>query len=642
MVARREECQRCLAVLADEQEAFVQDVRAFAGAHGMIGKGVEARGTEQTEASSDGARAAPETQELASSSHEDQPPRPRESSQLEASHSLRSACATGSERSARLEHHSLLELPVRSEHPPQEERSSGSEHAVETQYEHLSDPVHSARRLSLERFQSQLSSLQDREAFDKRASGLVSRSRLAADMVLRSKVFEPAMGLVIFVNAVNIGLAIDRELRDKDTSTQENIENVLLLIFTVELVLRFHAQGIRCLQSSWNAVDALLISGTALIMLIRAVSAKTDNPNAMTELIDSLLLLRMLRLLRLVRAMRLVGGCGPLWKLVQGLKHSVSTMASAFLLLFMSIYLFACFGAELITKVYKDDAEVGPIVAEHYSSLPVIILTLCRFLSMDSTTTVYVPLALRSPVLAVYFSLLVLILSIALMNLITAVVVDDAIRTTQMDNEMKKHFLRAKLRDFRPAFKELFQGIDSASNGNGIVEVQEIIQAFKAGLEIPPAIQGLVNTGRLLDLFDLLDQDEDGGLTESEFVDGLSCLAISEAPLETMQILHVLRSIRHGVTLLTAGRGGLAATPSSSVHRRPTVLGERTAQPGTARPGAAPPGAAQPVLKDAAGLSAVATARRAPAPLDKQVSIEGTALCHAAQGHALSMSKFDI
>eukprot|EP00415_Alexandrium_ostenfeldii_P000383 UN0383 len=264
----------------------------------------------------------------------------------------------------------------------------------------------------------------------------------------------------------------------------------------------------------------------------------------------------MLRLLRLVRAVRFVRWCRPLWKLVQGLLNCMGTMMSAFILLFMTIYLFACFGAELITKPYKDHPEVGAVIARHYSSVPRIILTLCRFLSMDSASSVYVPLVTQSPLLAVYFLLLVLIVTIALMNLITAVVVDDAIRTTQMDKEMKKHFLRARLREVRPAFKELFNKIDAASNSNGILQAQEIKFAFQEGIEIPLVVQDMVDEGRLLDLFDLLDEDEDGGLTESEFVDGLSCLALSDVPLETMQTLHILRSVRRGVMLLTNGRKG--------------------------------------------------------------------------------------
>jgi len=393
------------------------------------------------------------------------------------------------------------------------------------------------------------------------ANRIYRRSRVVAKTVLQAAYFEPAMGIVILLNAANIGWTIDRELHGKDTSTASTIEAVILSVFMAELVLRFYAEGCRCLWSVWNAFDFMLISMTGLMLLLPSF----DSSNTMKEVMNPMLLLRMLRLMRLARAMRFVKCCRPLWKLVQGLLHCMVTMASAFVLLFLAIYLFACFGAEFITKAYRDDPKVGTIVAEHYSSLPLIIMTLCQFVSMDSTASVYVPLVTHNPALAVYFLLLVLIVTIALMNLITAVVVDNAISTAQMDNAMKRHLLRSKLKRMRPAFEELFKELDAATNGNGVLEIRAVVEAFKAGVEIPKEIRAYVNRSRLLDFFDLLDQNADGALTQTEFVDGLSCLVLSDVPVEMMQILHVLRSMRRGIALLTDSKMGCAGLQTASL-----------------------------------------------------------------------------
>jgi len=266
------------------------------------------------------------------------------------------------------------------------------------------------------------------------------------------------------------------------------------------------------------------------------------------------LMLRVLRLLRLVRVVRLVKVCRPVWHLVAGLRKCLSTMMSACLLLFLVIYMFACFGAELITKQYRGDAEVGAVVATHFSSLPKIIMTLFQFVSMDGASDIYGPLVSRNPLLVVYFLLLVVVVSFALMNLMTAVVVDGALTSTvQKDQAIMKHYSRMRLKAVNPALKELFRKIDSRGNRNGFVEVRELKQAVEMGIEMPAVIRDMVMHGRLLDIFDLFEANDDDGLTEEEFVGGFSCLTLGDVPSDTMHLLHVLRGIKREVMSLSKG-----------------------------------------------------------------------------------------
>lgn len=363
-----------------------------------------------------------------------------------------------------------------------------------------------------------------------------------ATVVLTSRYFEPLMGFIILINAFNIGWTIDRELNKKDTDLQNTIEYVLLGIFIAELALRFFVHGRLALKQPWNVFDMILISVTVLSLMLGPILAQTDQQNAFVQIMQQLLILRMMRLLRLARAIRLVTLCRPLWKLVQGLKQCLGTMVSAFVIMFLATFFFACFGAEFITKVYLSDTEVGDLVETHFSTMPKIMLTLFQFISMDSISAFYVPLIYRSPLLCIYFGLLLVFVSIAMMNLVTALLVEDAISTTKMDNEMVTQYMRQRLSSLRPAFQELFRDLDTS--GDGHIQIREMVEAIKAGLTVPEQIQDIINPGRMLDLFDAIDQDKSGDLTEDEFVAGLSCVAISEVPMETMQILHLLRSMR--------------------------------------------------------------------------------------------------
>lgn len=356
--------------------------------------------------------------------------------------------------------------------------------------------------------------------------------------------FEPIMGFVIALNAANIGWSINRELQHQDTEFQEVLETVFLVIFSVELALRFVVKGLKCLKVLANAFDFILVTVTVITQVIKPLLELWGSAE-MVQYLEQLMILRMMRLLRLARAVRLVASMRSLWKLVQGLMHCFTTMVSAMLLILICIYIFACFGAELIAKPFGGDVEVGFIIRSQFSSLPQILLTLFQFISMDSTAAVYVPLIQRSPALAIYFLLLLVVVAIALMNLITALIVEDAISSAHMDEEMQAFYTRQKLKQLTPALRALFRSLDKS--GDGLVEIKEVVHSLKQGLSIPKELQEILNPARMVDLFEALDADQSGDLSESEFVEGLSSVALSDVPLETMQTLHLLRTLRKEV-----------------------------------------------------------------------------------------------
>merc|ERR1719316_2376548 len=106
------------------------------------------------------------------------------------------------------------------------------------------------------------------------------------------------------------------------------------------------------------------------------------------------------------------------------------------------LYVFACLGIELITKdkdLYNDPA-VGPIVQQYFSSVTVIMLTLVQFITMDSIGSIYTPIVHRRPYLIMYFVFFLIVVSVSLMNLVTAVIVEGAIEQGKQDKEVQKAY----------------------------------------------------------------------------------------------------------------------------------------------------------------------------------------------------------
>jgi len=206
----------------------------------------------------------------------------------------------------------------------------------------------------------------------------------------------------------------------------------------------------------------------------------------------------------------------------------------------MALFVFSCVGAEFIGKATWENEEVAELVRTHFSSVPLIMLSLVQFVNADSIAGLYFPLVAQKPALSIYFGSLILLISLAMMNLVTALVVEDALSCSRMDDEMAAIYNKRKMKTMKPNILEMFQSIDKDNDGS--IELCEVLQAIGDGLSVPRALQDFVTEERMVDLFDAFDSDNSGRISEDEFIDGLCKLVLQDAPIETTQMLHMLRS----------------------------------------------------------------------------------------------------
>merc|ERR1712100_571772 len=98
------------------------------------------------------------------------------------------------------------------------------------------------------------------------------------------------------------------------------------------------------------------------------------------------MVLRILRLFKLVRAARLLVQFKPLWMLVRGFLASASTMFYVLVLFILIMYIFACAAIEFITKseFLRTSESLGPLVQEHWPSIPVTMFTLLQLMLADN------------------------------------------------------------------------------------------------------------------------------------------------------------------------------------------------------------------------------------------------------------------
>jgi voltage-gated sodium channel len=364
-------------------------------------------------------------------------------------------------------------------------------------------------------------------------------------------------GLVILANVVMVGIETDLSLKSTVPLYFRWIEVVFTLAYVVELALRLYAFGFYTnWKDRWVRFDMVIVgSGFTSFILAFGLWA------AGARYIARLAMLRMLKLLKLVRAVRLLGMFREIWKLIRGIWAAVSTIGAAFVLLFFTVYVAGIIAVEGISKnqEMQNDPLVMPTIEEYYWGVLPSMVSLVRFMHGDGITDLYEPLIFNYFYTAVFFIALGMLITIALMNTVTAILVDSCIEATRQDKEMKNEVLKGKLKKLVPEFRKVFQELDT--NGDGLLEREDISTAWE---QVQAVLKGIlsqwgidVNGGHTLtmsltpeELFQYLDTDGNGEIEQDEFVNVVVTLAeqdTGDANTRMLSNLHMHRSLMNTI-----------------------------------------------------------------------------------------------
>eukprot|EP00928_Gymnodinium_smaydae_P028741 TRINITY_DN21848_c0_g1_i2.p1 TRINITY_DN21848_c0_g1~~TRINITY_DN21848_c0_g1_i2.p1 ORF type:complete len:655 (+),score=151.88 TRINITY_DN21848_c0_g1_i2:203-1966(+) len=366
--------------------------------------------------------------------------------------------------------------------------------------------------------------------------GAEEGARRVASAILGHPAFDYAIAVIIFMNSISIGIETELSLHDSEPFWLLVIENVSLAIYVVEIAMRLFVRGwCGCFSDGWFIFDFTLVAtGSLTTWFLRG--------SALPSLLQQVLVLRVLRLFRLVRALRGMRGMRTIWRLMYGLLTSGSTMVSTFLLLSLTIYIFGILGVELITKdpALTANPATSEIVHMHFRSLPIAMLTLLQFVNVDSCGAIYAPLITAKPELLVYFMSLLLIVSISVMNLVTAVLVEGALAQASGDKEMQRNALAKQLASSGKQLLEVFTALDRDNNGE--LHRDEVRCASIDML--PVQVRERIANLDMEELFDLLDEDGSGVLTPDEFVGGLFTFLVSSEPVSQIHLQKSVQAIK--------------------------------------------------------------------------------------------------
>jgi len=355
-----------------------------------------------------------------------------------------------------------------------------------------------------------------------------------------SREFEMFSSVVILVNCANLGLrthdAVAANFPPSVVLCLDIFEHVCTAFFLFEFLLRVWVFGCRSFlptssEGRSNLVDAVLaiVGGVGITWVIPFVAylARFDSTSATFQ---TLTVLRAVRLARLVRVLRTLPVFREAWMLIRGLTDSSRTLLWTIVVIFFVTYTFGIFGLASIVPELKsnldfqrqsgsrEDIERLESLMAIFGGLDRIMFTLVQVLCADSfhgfmrDTLVYVPWSW------IYFYAYVAVACLVLMNLVTAIIVENAMEISRNDHEQLIQEREAKQRKEVKQLRNLFKLMDL--DGSGTLCWEEFKSSFDDA--------DMSKRWMLLDfkqedcreLFRLLD-DGDGEIDTNEFFEGL-------------------------------------------------------------------------------------------------------------------------
>lgn len=323
--------------------------------------------------------------------------------------------------------------------------------------------------------------------------------------------FECLVGLVIVLNCCTIGWEASIPLGEL-SDLFGFCEHLFTLFFFVEWCLRILAFGLVWIFEFVNAADTMLVFGTGVLVKWVAEPMGMDLGNF--RIITTL---RALRLARLARVVRLHPSFKEMWILIHGLTTSAIPLLWTLLIAFCVLYVFAIAATELIgrSSTFTDHEEAQAMFGNFFRSM----FTMVQLITMDTYCDLVVrPIMVKQPYLALFFIFFITVGVFIVMNLVTAIIVENAFAIVREDTESQAKEIETKKRRELKMLSDLFMEIDL--DGSGELSKDELFASLK-NKKVKQMLDLLeMKVGELTETWEVLD-DGDGLLTIKEFTDGI-------------------------------------------------------------------------------------------------------------------------
>jgi len=389
--------------------------------------------------------------------------------------------------------------------------------------------------------------LQDKYAFQRWANTIVDNPR-----------FELGVAFLIFLNALILGIEADLAVQDVSPEPAPwsiVVEAFFAIAFSFELVLHALDQGKSYFHPynkmvGWNFFDTCVVA-LSWVDLVLAVTEAS---------FSSLRMLRIIKMTRLLRIVRVMRYCRELREMVHGILASLKPLFWCLILLLLVWFSLGIWILQIEHQFMLDYPALNHSeLLKFYGSMMKTIYTL--FTTITGGKDWYDAAALlgdMSPVMPVIFSVYIAFAVLCVLNIVTGVFVEHSKAITAADAEhrvLEEVTMREKRSaDMKKVFVMATQIFQSDLERNTFSEEDEkrtslTEEQFVAFCEDTScqayfrSIGLLVEGASAVNLFRFIDCDNDGCVTQEEFVTQCNLLQGTARQLDVTLLQYEVKQV---------------------------------------------------------------------------------------------------
>mmetsp|Transcript_116131 Transcript_116131/g.339582 ORF Transcript_116131/g.339582 Transcript_116131/m.339582 type:complete len:644 (-) Transcript_116131:142-2073(-) len=266
--------------------------------------------------------------------------------------------------------------------------------------------------------------------------------------IVSSEAFDIAVGIVIALNGIAIGVEIDW----KSTENQaffNYLEIFFLCLFTLELGMKMYVFRYKFFLLLIHWLDTgIVVLGLMAIALRLFIS--------MQSAARQIQLFKFARLMRLVRLLRISTQFRPLWLLVQGLCNCVGPVLSTVTLVAANLYIFGVIAVEYVSSDPELQAvpwgRLGQTCGQKFANLPFAAFSLLELFAINEVAGEAFDVSQVQPMAIVFVFAFIFIVVVGMLNLFTGVLAENGSHLARHDEE---HVRAVALADWQNSCDEL-------------------------------------------------------------------------------------------------------------------------------------------------------------------------------------------
>jgi len=354
----------------------------------------------------------------------------------------------------------------------------------------------------------------DDETVNYLAGGARSVLQLNLFQAFRTLTFDGIFATVVFLNLIFVIIESDITAKGDDMPIWMAVINIaFLLLYTVEIGLRLYIFRMAFFRLPWNCVDLGLVVADYLMMLVDIAFGGAP----------SLSFLRLLRLLKLTRGIKVMLMFPQLALMVKGLGKAFSIIIWGGVILTIALVAFGIFATQLIHPINQRVAAKGLYdgcerCPRAFASVAASVMTISQqIITGDSWGMLSIPIIEEAPETALFFSLCFAVISLMMLNVILAVVVETSSKAAAEDAET---IIKNQEKEFQKSahiFKNICRELDDDKSGT--LTAQELNEGFENNAQFRQ-IMALMQIDRddIDAVFNILDKDGSGDIDYDEFI----------------------------------------------------------------------------------------------------------------------------